>query len=143
MGENKTSFSKPLPYILSPTISIAYFCETDTHVRLVNGSSSNRGRVEVFIHNIWGTVCDDSWTENEARVVCRQLGLPYHAAQAIGGAAFGQGSGHIWLDNVNCTGSESTLDLCRHAGWGKHDCEPSEDAGVACLDCKTPFTLQL
>ena len=47
---------------------------SDYEVRLVNGSSSNEGRLEVCIQGEWGTVYDGGWEKREAQVVCRQLG---------------------------------------------------------------------
>jgi len=41
----------------------------------------------------------------------------------------------IWLDNLNCRGSESALFACgRGTDVGTHDCDHSEDAGVCCRD---------
>ena len=50
---------------------------TNGTIRLADGQSANEGRVEICINRVWGSVCDDSWSPSDARVVCRQLALPY------------------------------------------------------------------
>ena len=52
-------------------------------VRLQDGASNDRGRIEICHNDVWGTVCDDSWTTVEAKVVCIQLGLPSSSRFAI------------------------------------------------------------
>lgn len=99
--------------------------------RLVNGSSSCSGRVEVLHNSTWGTVCDKGWNLTEAQVVCEEVGCG-RAVSARAGAAFGQGSGPIWLENVMCAGTEAALSLCRAELWGSRDCHHTEDAGVEC-----------
>ncbi|XP_078581925.1 scavenger receptor cysteine-rich domain-containing protein DMBT1-like [Branchiostoma floridae x Branchiostoma japonicum] len=100
-------------------------------IRLVGGSSSSEGRVEVYHDGQWGTVCDDAFGTNDAHVVCRQLGYG-SAFEVRTRAAFGEGSGQIWLDNVACGGSETSIEHCSHRGWGREDCGHSEDVGVVC-----------
>ena len=88
--------------------------------------------MEVNYNDEWGTVCDDGWDDTDAGVVCRQLGFG-SSGTAIGSAGFGQGSGPIWLDNVQCVGSELTLANCSHLGLNvTRSCDHSEDAGVRC-----------
>ena len=100
-------------------------------VRLVGGPTEYQGRVEVNYSGEWGTVCDDGWDLNDAQVVCSELGLG-EATAAIHGAFYGRGSGEIWLDNVNCVGTEGTIGKCSHNGWGIEDCSHGEDASVNC-----------
>ena len=58
-------------------------------------------------------------------------------AVAYSSAFYGQGTGYIWLDDVQCTGNESKLIDCPANAIGVHGCGHSEDAGVSCqVQCK-------
>uniref|UniRef100_A0A8D2D5Q1 Scavenger receptor family member expressed on T cells 1 n=1 Tax=Sciurus vulgaris TaxID=55149 RepID=A0A8D2D5Q1_SCIVU len=111
--------------------SSALSCPEEGAVRLRGGEDGCSGRVELWHGGSWGTVCDDSWDLADAEVVCRQLGCG-RAVDALRGAAFGPGSGPVWLDEVGCRGSEASLWGCPAEPWGRGDCEHKEDAGVRC-----------
>ncbi|XP_073075186.1 macrophage scavenger receptor types I and II isoform X1 [Manis javanica] len=100
-------------------------------VRLVGGSGPHEGRVEIFHHGQWGTICDDRWELRGGQVICRSLG--YQGVQNVHkGAYFGQGTGPIWLNEVFCFGRESSIEECKIRQWGVRVCSHAEDAGVTC-----------
>ena len=134
-------------------------CE-DGDVRLSGGRHYREGRVEVCRNQQWGRVCDDEWDENDAAVVCRQLGLSdegitfekinimcvacYMSIRITGAEATNTLSTPKWygsstlsffaLDDVGCNGSESNLFDC----LPQHNCvagndKGTENAGVQCL----------
>ncbi|XP_020289719.1 uncharacterized protein LOC109857630 isoform X2 [Pseudomyrmex gracilis] len=106
-------------------------CDAPFELRLANGSTLLEGRVEVRHHGVWGTVCDDDFTNATATVICRSLGYGGVAVAKKDGF-FGPGEGPIWLDEVFCHGNESQLYRCEHNHWGQHNCDHNEDAGVIC-----------
>jgi len=110
----------------SEDVSVSCYNE----VRLV-GASGSRGRLEVYRNGIWGTVCDDGFTDREARVVCYSLG--YGSVGRFIGNTYGPGSGLIWLDNVRCSRWSSYIAVCLHNGWNNHNCQHSDDVSVSCI----------
>jgi len=90
------------------------------------------GRLYVQMKGTWGSVCDDFFDYNDAKVVCRQLGYS-------GGSKYYSTWGHnsttnvpILLDDLNCRGNEASLSLCpaRKRGW--HNCSHGEDVWMSC-----------
>ena len=47
---------------------------TNDEVRLIGDIGPHEGRVEVCVNEVWGTVCSNSWNNDDASVICRQLG---------------------------------------------------------------------
>ena len=79
-------------------------------------------------------MCDNSWDPSDATVACRQLGFSATGAQALFGFEdVPDGTGPIWLDEVNCAGTEAKLIDCPANPLGIHDCRNSQDAGVSCM----------
>uniref|UniRef100_A0AAZ1Y2X7 SRCR domain-containing protein n=1 Tax=Oreochromis aureus TaxID=47969 RepID=A0AAZ1Y2X7_OREAU len=100
----------------------AVICSAVSIILTGSGSTQCSGRVEVYLNNSWGTVCNDGWDLNDAEVVCRQLNCG-SALEVPQSAHFGAGTGQIWLDNVSCSGNESSLTECQHSGFGSNTCE--------------------
>ncbi|XP_072021373.1 scavenger receptor cysteine-rich domain-containing protein DMBT1-like [Amphiura filiformis] len=115
----------------SENIGVQCIPDGEYEVRLSGGASSNEGRVEINIDGEWGTMCDDDFGDEDAVVICRQLGYSNYIRWETTTEV---GSGPIWLDNINCAGTEEHIMDCQHNGLGSTNCGHSEDIQVTCLD---------
>jgi hypothetical protein len=108
----------------------------DPRIRLVAGGE-NSGLVEVYHDAEWRSVCDNHWTNAEAKVACRALGLASHGATAYKGGRFREGEQvKYWLDDISCVGYEESLLDCYHGVLGAHNCGQGERARVSCQSGK-------
>lgn len=109
-------------------------------LRLIDGRAEWEGNVQIFHGTRWGNICDDEWDEREGEIVCRELGFPGLQKVTYSGT-YGHTRGTYWMDNLYCYGTEKNLTECRHDGWGVHDCETNEPAGVVCQSHFTSTTV--
>ncbi|XP_025100098.1 deleted in malignant brain tumors 1 protein-like [Pomacea canaliculata] len=103
--------------------------------RLANGTWW-AGRLEVLYNGQWSTVCDDEFDKNDGKVACRMLGFYSPGVLVVGSSVFGAGSGEILLDDLECRGTEASLEECYHKGYYSHNCGHTEDVGVVCNNLK-------
>ncbi|XP_030853648.1 scavenger receptor cysteine-rich domain superfamily protein isoform X2 [Strongylocentrotus purpuratus] len=122
--------------ILSLLLCLSAASAIPSLVRLVESDGStitNQGRVEVYANGQWGTVCDDDWGQNDADVVCRELGFTGASSFMSGFTnfkTFGPGSERINLGSLKCEGDETSILNCPMGVRSK--CSHFEDAGVIC-----------
>lgn len=86
----------------------------------------------LVIHFNWTLLLKDLKSINAFFFNIRSTNAAFYTA--------GNGKGMIWLDEVNCTKTAAGLDMCRHLGWGIHNCGHSEDVGVRCYGGYETFT---
>ncbi|XP_059364257.1 T-cell differentiation antigen CD6-like isoform X5 [Carassius carassius] len=100
-------------------------------VQLVGGSDRCAGRVELLHSGKWGTVCDDDFDNCSQRLVCAQL----RCGSPIREGFFGPGTGPIYISQMKCNGSESSLWECDSIKTtASNYCGHKEDAGVVCSE---------
>ena len=134
---------------------LSVVCSTNWELRLVNGANVREGRVEVCLNGVWGTVCDDSWDDTDAGVVCSQVGysrrgmlhlltvkeegtilsiIYYSGSVSRRAAYFGSSSyGPVSIGSIQCSGSETRLQDCGLSQSPGSACTHSQDAGVTCV----------
>ena len=91
-------------------------------------------------NGVWGTVCDDDFTQKSAKAACYTLGLSggqFATRETVIGDAqqyvTDTDTKKIWMDNVKCASSTDNFLMCPHNGWGSlRDCQHWEDVFLSC-----------
>jgi len=99
-------------------------------MRLLYGNNEREGLVQIYLEGYWGTVCDDDIDSAEGQVLCRSLGFESNSV-GVTNRIYGNGD-RIWIDDVDCIGTESSILDCEIGQLGEHDCEHSEDVFLSC-----------
>ena len=123
-------------------------------IRLIGGGFENEGTVQVCYNKLWGLISDSNWDNNDAKIVCKQLGyiggsklkviqlywLISHVvidALAILGSQYGKPNITVHLKNVDCTGTENTVTQCTKTQLsvndGRLELPNANAAGVDCI----------
>jgi hypothetical protein len=107
----------------------------DLPLRLTSvGGSQYKGRLEIKHGGVWGSICDDGWSVKNAQVACRQLllGPPVLYLYLRHQSFKEMNISRIWLDDVDCKGTEESLADCTHRDWGDMNCVHAEDVHIEC-----------
>ncbi|XP_026207142.1 collagen alpha-4(VI) chain-like [Anabas testudineus] len=115
------------------TISICNSATSRDSVRLVNGTSLCSGRLEVKSNqsNQWSSVCEADFDQQDAEVVCRELGCG--APSVLLRGLYGQVEAQMWTRQFQCGGNESALLNCRRSD-STTTCSPGRAVGLTCSE---------
>ncbi|XP_008114051.2 T-cell differentiation antigen CD6 isoform X2 [Anolis carolinensis] len=103
-------------------------CSDHQAWRLSGGLDACAGRVEVYYRDIWNTVCDSSWYQDEANVLCRSLGCSDKAS--VTRVPFDHTlPGKMYYE---CSGDEESLASCEWRYNKTTLCDQFRAAGVIC-----------
>ena len=123
----------------------------DGDVRLVNSNTSQEGRLQVCFNRVWGTVCNDRFDSDDARVVCSQLSTqfegpstqtsagvftvsPFAGGEVLTGAdSYGPGSGPVFIETLTCEGDEGSILECRDVNLRRQSCAHDRDVSIRCI----------
>ncbi|XP_064820898.1 CD5 antigen-like [Oncorhynchus masou masou] len=101
-------------------------------VRLVDGAGLCSGRVEVKSNQSWASVCEADFDQQDAEVVCGELGCG--APAALQGGLYGEGEGQTWDKEFQCKGKESLLLDCDTSDRENNTCLPGNAVGLTCSE---------
>uniref|UniRef100_A0A669C4M7 SRCR domain-containing protein n=1 Tax=Oreochromis niloticus TaxID=8128 RepID=A0A669C4M7_ORENI len=110
--------------------SFSLYLTCSDSVRLLNGSSLCSGRLEVKSNQRWSSVCEADFDQQDAEVVCRELGCG--PPLVLQGALYGEVEAPVWSKEFQCGGHESALLDCRSSGSARNSCSPGKAVGLTC-----------
>nr|XP_033817435.1 deleted in malignant brain tumors 1 protein-like [Geotrypetes seraphini] len=99
-------------------------------VKLERSTSQCTGRVEMFHEGQWKPVSSRGWDLWDAQVVCKEIGCGF-AISTKEGTVFGRRTSLVWLEDVDCNGTESHLSDCP-GNWNEHMDGHGKTAGATC-----------
>ncbi|KAH3861478.1 hypothetical protein DPMN_024408, partial [Dreissena polymorpha] len=123
---------------------------SNQRVRLVSDVNDYQGRVEFQYLGVWGTVCFDRFTQNDATVICNSGGYSGpRSLIVLRNGFYGHGNGSVFISNLACKGTEPDISECavgnrtsdEKARWGN----PSElcsHVNDVAIQCNTPVRLR-
>ncbi|CAI5658130.1 unnamed protein product [Oreochromis niloticus] len=117
----------------SPCKAVGLTCSES--VRLMNGTSLCSGRLEVKSDQSnpsWSSVCEADFDQQDAEVVCRELGCG--PPSALQGGLYGEVEAPMWSKEFQCGGHESALLDCRSSGSARSSCSPGKAVGLTCSE---------
>uniref|UniRef100_A0A1X7UCA1 SRCR domain-containing protein n=1 Tax=Amphimedon queenslandica TaxID=400682 RepID=A0A1X7UCA1_AMPQE len=120
---------KTYEYLYKLTTVLAQSCISGA-VRLTSGSTY--GAVEVCLDHEWGSICSDFWDNEDASVVCRQLGYSPYGAIGPSATYYSSHTGSHKIIDINCTGAENHITNCPYNGYSSYPCSLGRDANVYC-----------
>nr|XP_033466982.1 collagen alpha-1(XII) chain-like [Epinephelus lanceolatus] len=127
-----------LDFINKLTINICNSANSLVFFRLVNGTDLCSGRLEVKSNQsnqsnqLWSSVCEDDFDQQDAEVVCRELGCG--APSVLQGALYGEVEAPMWTKEFQCGGNESALLDCRSSDSDRNTCSSGKAVGLTCSD---------
>ncbi|CAG2216780.1 unnamed protein product [Mytilus edulis] len=109
-------------------VHVSFACQKTGTLRLLEGSNTNEGRLEVYTQDTWGTVCVNNFDLIDATIACHQLG--YCSGNALQSNMVNDVTGTIWLADLLCSGIESKLVNCRQLDSIIQNCRSYHDIGL-------------
>ncbi|XP_041850873.1 scavenger receptor cysteine-rich type 1 protein M130-like isoform X2 [Melanotaenia boesemani] len=133
MGDVLDAFAPHARYLNPSSFKVQLKCSDS--VRLVNGTSVCSGRLEVNPNQSWSPVSEDGFDQQDAEVVCRELGCG--APSDLQRAVFGETDAPTWSKEFQCEGHESALLDCNSTARKTYSSQ------AVALTCSEPEDIRL